>query len=105
LGRASFGSGALLVHALHTAVTITNLGAPKADVSVTTGDVSVGGVPVSVGAGGVTVATGTWPLDAVQTASAGLNQILAGAGITVGALAPVSKTFPSRETVSATALT
>ena len=103
--KASFGGGALVFHSIHTAVTITNAGSPKADVTVNPGDSTVGGIPVSIGANGITVASGTVPLDGAQTASAQLNQVLAAAGITVGTVNPVVKTFPNRETVSATAVT
>jgi hypothetical protein len=90
---------------VHTAVTITNAGTPKADVVTTVGDVMVGGVPVSVGLDGVTVGPQTVPADQLQQATAQLNAILAAAGITVGTLAPAIKTTAKQETVTATAAT
>jgi hypothetical protein len=105
LHQASFGGGALVMHAVHTAVTITNAGTPKADISTTVGDAAVGGVPVSIGQGGVTVGPQVVPADQVQQATAQLNAVLTAAGITVGTLAPAVKTSSSQETVTATAAT
>lgn len=102
--QASFGSGALVLHDVHTAVTITNNGAPQASIVTTVADANIQGVPVSIGKDGVTVASNVVPLDQVQAASAALNSALAAAGITVHAVAPQIVTSTSEETVTATAV-
>lgn len=104
VAHASFGSGAIVLNALHIAVTITNAGTPAKDVALNIGDVSVGGVPVAAGSGGITVGPGVVPLDVVQQASAALNGILNAAGVTVVANAPVDKKSTAQETITASAL-
>jgi hypothetical protein len=104
LARASFGGGALVLHNVHTAVTIVNSGTPTADIVTTVGDAAVGGVPVSIGKDGVTVGAPIVPVDAAQAASAQLNGILANAGIKVSAIAPQVVTSASQQTVTATAV-
>jgi hypothetical protein len=104
VAQASFGGGALVLHKVHCAVTMSNDGTPHADIVTTVGDASVGGVPVSIGKDGVVVASQVVALDAVQTASAALNGVLANAGITVTALAPQVHSSGSQETISATAV-
>jgi hypothetical protein len=102
--RASFGGGQLVLHNVHTAVTITNSGTPHADIVTTVAEASVGGVPVSIGKDGVVVQTPVVTLDKVQEASATLNGILAGAWLQVSALAPQVVTSATQETVTATAV-
>jgi hypothetical protein len=106
VGRAAFGSGAILLRGVHMHVSIANNGTPRHTIAVDIGSAEVGGVPVKIGADGVTVDTTQVPGvgGAVDQANSGLNDALRSAGFTVFALKPAITVGRNVESIEATAV-
>lgn len=106
ISKASFGGGAIALRSIHMHVTITNSGNPQHDVATDIGSATVGGVPVTIGTDGVTVDGTAVPAiaDAVDSASAQLNEALKSGGFALAAVRPVITTNGNQQSIDATAL-
>ena len=103
--KASFGSGAVVLRAVHTHVSVANGGTPRASIVDDVADVEVDGVPVVLGQQGLSVNGAQVPgvANAIEAANSALNSALAQGGITVSAVAPRITNGDNQETVDAAA--
>jgi hypothetical protein len=108
VARVSLGSGAIVLHGVHTLITMTDDGSgPQAKTIVEIAGAEVGGVPVTIGPNGVSVAGNEVPGlgDGIQQASAQLNTALAQSGWTLTAIKPNVTQSLGQRTIDATAVT
>jgi len=107
VARVSLGSGAIVLHGVHTLITMVDDGSgPKSTMSMSVASAEVGGVPVTIGLEGVSVNGTQVPgiADAVQQASAGLNTALAQAGWSITAAKPSITQSLGEKTIDAAAV-
>jgi hypothetical protein len=103
LDQASFGSGAVVLRAVHGHVSVVNGGTPKASIVDDVADVEVDGVPVVLGQQGLSVNGAQVPgvANTIEAANSALNSALAQGGITVSAVAPTITNSDNEESVDA----
>lgn len=107
VARVSLGSGAIVLHGVHTIITMIDDGTgPKSTMSMSVAGAEVGGVPVTIGLDGVNVNGTQVPGvgDAVQQASAQLNTALANAGWSITAAKPTVAQSLGQKTIDASAV-
>ena len=107
VARISLGSGAIVLHGVHTIITMIDDGTgPKSTMSMSVASAEVGGVPVSIGLDGVTVNGTQVPGvgDAIQQASDQLNNALAQAGWSITAAKPSVAQSAGEKTIDASAV-
>jgi len=107
VARVSLGSGAIVLHGVHTIITMIDDGTgPKSTMSMSVASAEVGGVPVSIGLDGVSVNGTEVPGvgDAIQQASAGLNTALAQTGWSITAAKPSIVQSVGQKTIDASAV-
>src|SRR5579864_1464547 len=107
VARVSLGSGAIVLHGVHTIITMIDDGSgPKSTMSMSVASAEVGGVPVSIGPDGVSVNGTQVPGvgDAIQQASAQLNTALAQSGWSIVAAKPNIVQSAGQKTIDASAV-
>jgi len=107
VARVSLGSGAIVLHGVHTIITMIDDGTgPKSTMSTSVASAEVGGVPVSIGPDGVSVKGTEAPGvgDAIQQASAALNTALAQTGWSITAAKPTIAQSEGQKTIDASAV-
>ena len=107
VARISLGSGAIVLHGVHSIITMTDDGSgPQSTMSTDVASAEVGGVPVSIQPDGVTVNGTQVPgiADAVQQASDQLNAALAQAGWSITAAKPDIVQSTGEKTIDASAV-
>ena len=107
VARVSLGSGAIILHGVHTIITMIDDGSgPKSTMSMSVASAEVGGVPVSIGLDGVSVDGTQVPGvgDAIQQASDQLNTALAQAGWSIVAAKPNIVQSSGEKTIDASAV-
>ncbi len=107
VARVSLGSGAIVLHGVHTLITMINDGTgPKSTMAVEVASAEIGGVPVTIGPDGVSV-NGTMVPGlggAVQQASDQLNAALAQSGWSITAVRPSIVQSTGEKTIDASAV-
>ncbi|HEV2686281.1 MAG TPA: hypothetical protein VGW79_06555 [Actinomycetota bacterium] len=107
VARVSLGSGAIILHGVHTIITMIDDGTgPKSTMSMSVASAEVGGVPVSIGPDGVSVNGTQVPGvgDAIQQASDQLNTALAQTGWSITAAKPTIAQSLGQKTIDSSAV-